>query len=66
MVDRSVRRRVVERLAAGVAGVLAAAGIVTLHADARFVYDGLTSDALPLVLLSVACGIATLILVWRG
>ena len=40
--------------AAVVAGALAVAGIVTLRADARFVYDGLTSDALPLVLASVA------------
>jgi len=46
--------------AAVVAGVLAVAGIVTLRADARFVYDGLTSDALPLVLASVVCGAAVL------
>jgi len=46
--------------AAVVAGVLAVAGIITLRADARFVYDGLTSDALPLVLASVVCGAAVL------
>jgi len=46
--------------AAVVAGVLAVAGIVTLRADARFVYDGLTSDALPLVIASVVCGAAVL------
>jgi len=46
--------------AAVVAGVLAVAGIVTLRADARFVYDGLTSDALPLVLASVVFGAAVL------
>jgi cytochrome d ubiquinol oxidase subunit II len=46
--------------AAVVAGALAVAGIVTLRADARFVYDGLTSDALPLVLASVVCGAAVL------
>jgi cytochrome d ubiquinol oxidase subunit II len=46
--------------AAVVAGALAVAGIVTLRADARFVYDGLTSDALPLVLASVVFGAAVL------
>ncbi len=46
--------------AAVVAGALAIAGIVTLRADARFVYDGLTSDALPLVLASVVFGAAVL------
>ena len=46
--------------AAVVAGALAIAGIVTLRADARFVYDGLTSDALPLVIASVVCGAAVL------
>jgi hypothetical protein len=33
--------------AAVAAGVLAIAGIIALHADARYVYDGLTGDALP-------------------
>jgi len=51
--------------AAVVAGVLAVAGIVTLRADARFVYDGLTSDALPLVLASVVCGAAVLAVLHR-
>src|SRR4051794_26448980 len=35
-------------IAAAVAGVLAVGGIVALHADARYVYDGLTGDGLPL------------------
>jgi len=47
-------------------GVLAAAGIVALHADARFVYDGLTGPGLPLVILSVLCGAAVLVLLARG
>ena len=34
------------------------AGIVVLHADARYLYDGLTSDGLPLVILSALCGLA--------
>ena len=37
-----------------VTGALAAAGLVALHSDANFVFDGLTSDGLPLVLLSLA------------
>jgi cytochrome d ubiquinol oxidase subunit II len=52
--------------AAVVTGALAAAGLVALHADARFVYDGLTSDALPLVIASLVCGAAVLVLIGRG
>ncbi len=54
-------------LGAGVvAGALAAAGIVVLRDDARYVYDGLTSDGLPLVIVSALCGIAALGLLARG
>jgi cytochrome d ubiquinol oxidase subunit II len=49
-----------------VTGVLAVAGIFALHADARFVYDGLTSDALPLVIVSLVCGGAVLVLLEHG
>jgi cytochrome d ubiquinol oxidase subunit II len=45
-----------------VAGILAFFGIFVLHDYAHYVYDGLTSRALPLVLLSAICGIASLIL----
>jgi cytochrome bd ubiquinol oxidase subunit II len=48
------------------AGALAVAGIIALRADARYVYDGLTSDALPLVIVSLLCGLAVLVLLWRG
>jgi cytochrome bd ubiquinol oxidase subunit II len=51
--------------AALVAGALAAAGIVVLRDDARYLYDGLTSEGLPLVLISLACGLAALVLLWR-
>jgi cytochrome d ubiquinol oxidase subunit II len=54
------------RAAAVVAGGLAIASIPALRSDARFVYDGLTSEGLPLVLLSVACGVGALVLLWRG
>jgi cytochrome bd ubiquinol oxidase subunit II len=52
--------------AAVVAGALAVAGIFALRADARFVYDGLTSDGLPLVIVSVLCGAGALFLLSRG
>jgi cytochrome d ubiquinol oxidase subunit II len=52
--------------AAVVTGALAVVGIVALRADARYVYDGLTSDGLPLVIVSVLCGAAVVILLRRG
>jgi cytochrome bd ubiquinol oxidase subunit II len=54
------------RVAAAVAGVLAIGGIFALRDDARFIYDGLTGDGLPLVLASVVCGAGALVLLWRG
>jgi cytochrome bd ubiquinol oxidase subunit II len=48
-----------------VAGALAALGLVALHSDARHVYDGLTGDALPLVIVSGVCGAAALALLVR-
>ena len=47
-------------------GGLAAAGLVFLHRDARFVFDGLTGDGLPLVIISLVCGIGVLVLLHRG
>jgi cytochrome bd ubiquinol oxidase subunit II len=52
-------------VAAVVTGALAIAGIVELHADARYVYDGLTGDGLPLVIASLLCGAAALLLLHR-
>jgi cytochrome bd ubiquinol oxidase subunit II len=52
--------------AAVVAGALAVAGIFVLRDDARYIYDGLTSEGLPLVLVSLACGLVSLVLLWRG
>jgi cytochrome bd ubiquinol oxidase subunit II len=53
-------------MAAAVAvAVIAAAGVLVLRADARYLFDGLTSRALPLVLLSVACGAGALVLLVR-
>jgi cytochrome d ubiquinol oxidase subunit II len=53
-------------IAAVVAGVLAVVGLVLLHSDAKYVYDGLTGDGLPLVIVSLLCGIAVLVLLRRG
>jgi cytochrome d ubiquinol oxidase subunit II len=53
------------RATAVAAGALAVAGIFALRSDARFIYDGLTSEGLPLVLMSLVCGVGALVL-WRG
>ncbi len=41
------------------------AGLFVLRADARFLYDGLTSRGLPLVILSAVCGVGALVLLVR-
>jgi cytochrome d ubiquinol oxidase subunit II len=48
-----------------VAGALAGVGLFALYRHARFVFDGLTQDGLPLVILSALCGIAVLVLLHR-
>jgi cytochrome bd ubiquinol oxidase subunit II len=57
------RRRAV--IAAVVAGLVAFAGIFVLHADARYIFDGLTARALPLVVISAVCGIGSFVLLIR-
>jgi cytochrome bd ubiquinol oxidase subunit II len=51
--------------AAVAAGFIALIGIVVLHDDAGYVFDGLKSRALALVIISAICGIGTLILLAR-
>jgi len=52
---------------APVTGVLAALGLVVLHRDARTVFDGLTNGGgLVLVIVSLVCGVAVLVLLRRG
>ncbi len=46
-------------------GVIAAVGIVVLHDDAKYVFDGLTSRALPLVIISALCGLGSIVLLHR-
>ena len=56
----------VRALAAGVAaGLVAAVGIFVLSNDATYLFDGLTSRALPLVILSAVSGVGALFLLAR-
>ncbi len=52
-------------VAAIVTGALAAVGLFALDRHARYVFDGLTAEALPLVILSALCGISVLVLLHR-
>jgi cytochrome d ubiquinol oxidase subunit II len=52
--------------AALVAGAFALAGVFALHSEARYLYDRLTDQALPLVILSGVCGLAVVALLLRG
>jgi cytochrome d ubiquinol oxidase subunit II len=52
--------------AAAVAGAAAAVGLVELHSEARYVFDRLTDQGLPLVILSALCGIGLLAVLLRG
>jgi cytochrome d ubiquinol oxidase subunit II len=51
--------------AAVVAGAIAFVGIFVLRADAKYLFDELTSRALPLVVISALCGIGSLVLLAR-
>ncbi len=58
-----VRRALV---AAAFAGVAAVGGLIELHAEARYIFDRLTDEGLPLVILSVLCGVGLLAVLLRG
>jgi cytochrome d ubiquinol oxidase subunit II len=62
MVEYFRRRAVVAGVAAG---VIALGGIFVLSADAEYLFDGLTSRALPLAVGSAVCGLAALGLLVR-
>jgi len=50
-----------------VAGAVALAGLFALHADARYVYERLIVEGLPLVIVSILCGFGALaLLLARG
>jgi cytochrome d ubiquinol oxidase subunit II len=57
------RRRAIG--AAIVAGLVAFIGLFVLKSDSPYLYDGLTSRGLPLVILSAGCGVGALILLLR-
>ncbi|HVQ57420.1 MAG TPA: cytochrome d ubiquinol oxidase subunit II [Solirubrobacterales bacterium] len=52
--------------AAAIAGALALAGLFALHGEARYVFDRLVEQGLPLVVLSGLCGIGLLAVLLRG
>jgi cytochrome bd ubiquinol oxidase subunit II len=52
--------------AAAVAGATAAAGLFALHSEARYVFNRLVDQGLPLVIFSALCGIALLTLLLRS
>jgi cytochrome d ubiquinol oxidase subunit II len=62
MVEYYRRRAIV---AAVVAGSVAFVGIFVLRSDARYLFDGLTSRGLALVILSALCGLGSLLLLVR-
>ncbi len=54
-------------VAAVIAGAAAVVGVIALHADGRYVYDGLTSwPGIALVLVSGICGLVALALLVTG
>jgi cytochrome d ubiquinol oxidase subunit II len=61
--DYFARRAVI---AGAAAGVLAVISLIALNEDGNYIYERLAHEGLPLVLLSVACGIAFLVLLLRG
>jgi cytochrome d ubiquinol oxidase subunit II len=62
MADYFRRRAIV---AAVVVGIVAIAGIFVLRDDARYLFDGLTGRALPLVVVSALCGLGSIALLVR-
>ena len=62
--ERYFRRRAIA--GAVVAGALAGVGLLALRSEAPYVFEGLTGDGLPLVLVSSGCGLGALGLLARG
>jgi cytochrome d ubiquinol oxidase subunit II len=63
MVEYFRRRAIVAAVLVGIVGFI---GIFLLRADAPYLFSGLTSRALPLVILGVLCGIGALVLLVRN
>jgi cytochrome bd ubiquinol oxidase subunit II len=67
--DRDLRDYFERRalVAAVIAGAAAVVGVIALHADGRYVYDGLTSwPGIAVVILSAACGLVAVGLLVSG
>ena len=66
--DEDLERYFADRalIAAIVTGAIAVVGIFVLREDATYVYDRLTSEALPLVIASAIFGIGALVAIRRG
>jgi cytochrome d ubiquinol oxidase subunit II len=54
------RRRAI--FSAVAVAIVASAGLFVLHSDARYIFDGLTSRALPVAIVSISCGLGALLL----
>ena len=63
MVEYFRRRAVIAAAAVGLIGII---GIFVLRADAPYLFQGLTSRALPLVIVGALCGVVALVLLIRN
>ena len=52
-------------IAALATGVIATAAMLIYRADDRYIYDGLTSEAIPLVIVSVVCALGVIVMTAR-
>ena len=64
--EMTVYFRLRAEIAAVTAGVVAFGGVFILRSDAHFLFEGLTSRALPVVLVSTALGLSSLLLLLRS
>jgi len=63
MIEYFRRRAVIAAAAVGLIGII---GIFVLRADAPYLFQGLTSRALPLVIVGALCGVVALVLLIRN
>lgn len=53
-------------IAGAAAGILAVVSLIALNSDSEYIYDRLTHQGLPLVLVSIVCGVGFLVILLRG